>query len=94
VQLYSRDFREIYWVVVEIAGVLEENHQLWAHPARLLQRIRYPKTIRIHLRLSQNKLSPFPTASRLVVEECSQVQICCSPGSGLSCSTHRPLLSY
>ena len=70
------------------------KHQLWAHPARLLQRLRHPKTIRIHLRTLQNNLSSIPTASRLVAKECTQVQICCSSCLDFSCSAHRPPLSY
>lgn len=62
------------------------RHQLWTHPARLLQRLWHPKTIRIHLSTLQTKLSSVPTASRLVVEECSQVQICCFSCSEFSCS--------
>jgi hypothetical protein len=56
-----------------------KKHQLWAHPARLLQRLWHPKTTRIQPSVLQLLLLSVSTASRLIGVACSLVQASCSP---------------
>jgi hypothetical protein len=56
-----------------------EKHQLWAHPARLLQRLWHPKTTRIQPSVLQLLIPSVSTASRLVGVACSLVQASYSP---------------
>jgi hypothetical protein len=52
----------------------KKKHQLWAYPARLLQRLWHPKTTRIQPSVLQLLLPSLSTASRLVGVACSLVQ--------------------
>jgi hypothetical protein len=68
-------------------------HQHCAQPASLNVRLWQPEIIGNQLNSSQNSLSSICTAFRLVLEEYSLVQTCCSPSLEILYALHR-LLSY